>query len=393
MRAATLAALAVTAILPFSSSALAGQPLADFAVDAQGRATVLVATSAASKPVVLRLSAAGVLDPSFAKEGILRPPLSGVSPMLAVQPGGGLIVGGNRGKRVVLLRYRADGTRDVRFGQRGTALVTFGGPLESVMLQPRGQIVALGTTSCTPDFCGYLYRNLDVMRYTASGKLLHEYRLSKEEWFFHAAAVDSRGGFMVAGRADDLANETFDRFRPSGAFAGEVHREVKIHPRDELELEPSVNALVVEGGGGFALTPSYGAEIWRRGATGRPDLSFGERGRVECTEDGGTASFSSLLAVPQGKLVAAGGWGRCSLVRYLANGSPDPSFGEGGFAAADSRMPRLRALAVLPDGGLMAAGWDSASNSVRVVRYTAVGLLDRSYGVEGVASVNLGEAG
>src|SRR5262249_56229217 len=76
------------------------------------------------------------------------------------------------------------------------------------------------------------------------------------------------------------------------------------------------------GGGGFALA--------RYDADGTLDPSFGEgTGRVIGLSGGANA----LVQQSDGKLVAAGvssgGGGRFTLVRYNADGSPDPSFGEG----------------------------------------------------------------
>jgi hypothetical protein len=50
-------------------------------------------------------------------------------------------------------------------------------------------------------------------------------------------------------------------------------------------------------------------------------------------------------------------------------------------------MPLLQEIGLLPDGGVLAAGFDRGSNSVRLVRYTSAGRLDPAFGVEGLVSV------
>ncbi len=402
-RALALAVLVIAFASLVPAGATAQRSLAGFGLDSAGQATVLVPTTKAEAPVVIRLTAAGTLDPSFSGDGILRPPLAGHAVRLAVEPGGGVIVGGTRGRKVVLLRYRADGSRDRSFGDRGIALVTYGGPIEGVMIQPRGQVIALGTSSCTPSHCGFIYRNLDVLRYSPRGKRLHWYRLSKEAWYLHAAAMDPRGGFLIAGGVSDLGYETYDRFRPSGAFAGAVRQDVELkvgNGESSEDVEPGVSGLVLEGNGRFVLASDIASELWRRNPNGSADPSFGDGGRAVCRSSGeqdgpfgAFPPFSALVRAPDGKLLAAGGDGDCWLVRYLADGRPDPSFGSGGAALADSRMPPLQGLAVLPDGSVIAAGWDPGSKSVRLVRYSADGVGDPSYGVEGLGSVAVDPTG
>lgn len=396
-----LVALVVTLLLVFTSAqdpASARRPLEGFGVDAKGRVTVMVPTTRSSTPVVVRVTSAGVLDPSFSGDGVLRPPLMGKQVKLAVQRGGAVVVGGNRGKKVVLRRYRPDGSPDRNFGDRGSALLTYGGPIEGVLRQPDGKIIALSTRSCSPDSCGYLYRNLEVQRFSPGGKLLHEYLLSQESWNLQAAGMDPRGGFVVTGNIWDLEYQTYDRFRPSGAFAGSIHRDVKMTLGNEdweEEVEAGVSDLAIDARGRLVLAPGYGAEIWRRNPNGSTDRAFGERGRVVCGRAPGSTdvfgprpAFEDVEVAPDGKLVAAGGPGECSLVRYLGDGTPDPSFGgDGKIDVEPAGMPPPQALGLLPDGGVIVAGWHPGSSSIRLARYTAEGVLDPSFGSGGLASV------
>lgn len=73
----TLVALLIASVLALepavASSAAPNGRVAELAVDARGRATVLLATPAGTRPVVVRLGAGGSLDRSFSGRGVLRP--------------------------------------------------------------------------------------------------------------------------------------------------------------------------------------------------------------------------------------------------------------------------------------------------------------------------------
>ena len=183
-------------------AAPAGQALpkgevADFAVDAQGRAVAALPTPTGTRPWVVRLSAGGLLDPAFAGGGVLRPPVEGPSVQIAVRDDGALVVAGSRGRGTTVLRYGADGARDRGFGENGSVRLPRVA-VEKVLQQPQGGIVVLGITSCPRASCGYLYNNLQVVRLAADGRILRHLNVSHEAWHFSSAAVGPRGWLQRA---------------------------------------------------------------------------------------------------------------------------------------------------------------------------------------------------
>ena len=79
------------------------------------------------------------------------------------------------------------------------------------------------------------------------------------------------------------------------------------------------------------------------------------------------------------------------LVRYLSNGSLDPTFGGGdGVVITPGSVSReLEDLAVDPTGRILAAGMESVSPEQFVVaRYLANGKLDTAFGTGGFAQSN-----
>jgi uncharacterized delta-60 repeat protein len=115
------------------------------------------------------------------------------------------------------------------------------------------------------------------------------------------------------------------------------------------------------------------AFITRFYSSGLIDSSFGENGSIRLWI--GNFNAARAIAVqPDGKIVIAGyspwygGWDEFLVARYLANGAPDNSFGEGGSNyrlanfAANTSFDNGYALALAPDGKIIVAGtaWNGA---------------------------------
>ncbi len=144
------------------------------------------------------------------------------------------------------------------------------------------------------------------------------------------------------------------------------------------------------------------------GAAGDLDPSFGAGGIVEGAAIGvGGSEAQDLLLLPNGDMIAAGFLVTAfttnpftididfALVRYDANGVPDPSFGSGGVAQAElaSGIDRVMAVVRQPDGKLVAAGWSEREPQLpdiefAVARYNADGTLDSTFSGDGKLTTN-----
>jgi uncharacterized delta-60 repeat protein len=101
---------------------------------------------------------------------------------------------------------------------------------------------------------------------------------------------------------------------------------------------------------------------------GSLDPTFGTGGLVT-TDFGGIDRGFALVLQPDGKLVAAGfSGGDFALARYLPDGSLDPMFGTGGLVTTDfGGAAEAVALVLQPDGKLVAAG--SCCEDFALARY------------------------
>jgi len=158
--------------------------------------------------------------------------------------------------------------------------------------------------------------------------------------------------------------------------------------------------VVVAGGAVNARTPS-GFYLARYLTNGRLDTSFGSRG-VARTSFGGDFEFATRLAqLPDGRLLAVGmtdsGLG-VAMARYTAAGRPDGSFGKGGRAAGGTpgQFATPTGLAVAADGTFVVTGatldMRSGATTPFVLRFLADGKPDPSFGTNGRATLVLAGA-
>lgn len=162
-----------------------------------------------------------------------------------------------------------------------------------------------------------------------------------------------------------------------------------------------VNALALQGDGKIVaagVTPQGSGEflVVRFLADGTLDSSFGTGGYVTTAIGSGSDSALAVAIQPDGKIIAAGkSWEPqqvSALVRYHADGSLDASFGTGGIVTTSvGPSSGISDIAVLSDGKIVAAGHTTNGGSdFAVLRYHANGLLDSSFDGDGVAVTEIG---
>ena len=130
--------------------------------------------------------------------------------------------------------------------------------------------------------------------------------------------------------------------------------------------------------------------------TGGLDPSFGTGGTVT-TDFGARDDVGRALALlPDGRLVVAGyaegeDGAAFALARYTPGGALDPSFGTGGTLtlAPDSGTHRAHALALLPDGRMVVAGLVGGGD-FGVARLLPDGTPDSTFGEDGWVTTDFG---
>jgi uncharacterized delta-60 repeat protein len=178
----------------------------------------------------------------------------------------------------------------------------------------------------------------------------------------------------------------------------------------------SIHAMAVQTDGKWLLVGSTGSPglrdvlVARLLPDGTPDSSFGTHGVIVTDICGGDDFLDAVTVLSDGRILVVGAamaaTGDCSdtryqsvlFARYTSSGAPDTTFGTTGVltfrisAGATTITPAvLHAVAVDSQGRIVGAGTAQDSDKdILLVRLTPAGLVDNTFGGDGVVSRDLG---
>jgi uncharacterized delta-60 repeat protein len=212
-------------------------------------------------------------------------------------------------------------------------------------------------------------------------------------------------GRVDADGAADAANDAVDASDGSAACPG---------PAGTLDPTFGDGGLVVlpfPGGDGRAAAVQPDGKIVVAGKTtgagagafavarlmpnGSLDTTFGTEGVTETVVGNTVHSLSALVLQPDGKILAAGHTrivgDDFAVLRYLANGALDATFGTGGVVLTDfSSADNARAMVLMADGRLVVAGATLAgTGNMAFARYNPDGSLDTTFGGTGMVTIDI----
>jgi uncharacterized delta-60 repeat protein len=317
----------------------------------------------------------------------------------------------------------AAGDRDGGFGTGGEAIVPLGpgARAAAIALAPDGRLVIAG------DGRGAGGEKVLTARFDAAGALDRSFattgarldQLGSGEPTQRAGAVlaQADGGTLVAAAAGDQF--ALARFGPDGLAdglfgAGGVALRTPAGDGGGLPAGTGPAAIaamptgqiVVAGSAGVATDDDVPGErivVARYSDRGVPDPGFGHDGftllqlGAASPRAHAASAARALVVLPDGRILIAGratdraGAQRVFVARLTAAGALDTTFARGGrllaqlgrASALRAAGSRLDALALRPDGTLLAAGsaTDVAGNdAVLLARFTAAGALDARFG-------------
>lgn len=301
--------------------------------------------------------ALGVLDPSLSNGGVFGLGSSGsknnISAIDLTSDGKILIASAylNETDDFAIFKLQANGTLDSDFGTGGRAYVDFGGTQDTpgaIINLPDGKILVFGTAatdSTLSQFAAARLLNTGALdtSFGTNGKLLLNFGSALDVGM--GMGVQSDGKILFVGRTT-----------PSGGAAQAV--------------------------------------LIRISADGILDGGFGTGGRVLYTGSGTAATLYRVALQPDGKILGAanvqsGTSLTSAALRFLADGTLDSGFGEGGTTLVTFGRTKSQAgrISVLPDGKIIIAGTSyNGSNyfvggaDFSIARLNASGSLDSTFG-------------
>lgn len=127
---------------------------------------------------------------------------------------------------------------------------------------------------------------------------------------------------------------------------------------------------------------------------GTLDTSFGTSGATYRNVSSADDEILALAVQPDNKIVAAGyseSSKQFTIARFNPNGSSDTAFGTGGIAKTSFGGDSIaRAVAIQSDGKILVGG--NMGVSFTLVRYTATGQMDTTFGNQGVVVTSFGNS-
>jgi uncharacterized delta-60 repeat protein len=323
------------------------------------------------------LAATGELDPSFADNGKLVVDFGGKTGSiddLAIQPDGKIVLVGWQFTTpppystdtveadIVVKRLNPDGTPDAGFAQGGTLVLDV--PLNTqraynianaVALQPDGKIVVGGYSRRV----GQTSELATIVRLQPSGLL--------DSSFNGGGGADSGPGIAIdrMGRVTDLQLDSQGRILATGTW-----------DRVGLDAEAFAERYLANGA---------------RDDSGFTDAVFG-------WATGNRDGAERTALQPDGRLVIAGYTDtsttfQAAVARIGASGGLDSGFsGDGLFAynIAAGAVDGNKAVAVEPDGKILAAGFGGPGDDFALTRLTADGALDPSLAGKSTVTTDFG---
>lgn len=346
------------------------------------------------------------LDPTFGQAGVLRS--ADISPFSAygatvLLRDSNVLLATSQDDAFVLKQYLADGSLDPASSATGVVTTTIGenAQVAAMARQADGAIIVVGTigypSSATPPL-DTVHRV--IARYTSAGQLDLTFGsngivLATDAGMVRALYVHPDGKIIVAGissftngrfwLARYLADGTLDAsFGNAGVAESQFNGQFT-----QVGMQPNGQIVAVgsaTGCGAFACDTNL--VIARYSEQGVLDDSFGENGFVfDVRASFNQSTLADLVIDSTGRLIIAVRSNNITLVRYTADGQPDQSFGSDGITACDFGSTEMTsALAALDDGGYVVAGFTeavSSTNTIVLARFSPSGAVEAT-GISGI---------
>lgn len=375
---------------------------------------------------VARFMNNGSLDPSFGRGGVATVSF-GLTEFLqgpvVVQPDGKVIVTGSydfgeNGHKIVLARLMGDGTLDASFGEGGKVTVTLASSYAvptAAAVQADGKIVVAGYLGTD---AGYVF---GAIRIKGDGSMDSTFAeagvattLILENDILQSMKILKNGNILVMGTSSDTINSyaAVARYKSNGSPDSSFNSDGIATITLPGQLQGCTLAGVLPGGrmivaGSTVIDSMTRHFLSRVNRDGTLDSTFGTDGVRFLEADGKPLEIGSILLSPTGAIVFTGtkpldgsADAEVVLARYDSNGAAEATFANNGLLALNTTpgYDLGGGLDIQANGnivygaiGIYAPDIGMApSRGFMVLRSTASGLLDSSWGGDGITEAPTG---
>jgi uncharacterized delta-60 repeat protein len=360
------------------------------------------------------LAVPGALDTTFGGGYfVTNLPQTGNPPFtqMAIQPNGKILVAVNVGQptaaQITVYRFNADSTPDMSFGSHGFFTLTapgggtFGtwGNTGAMTLQPDGKILIAATNGASGCVTSRLNSN-GSMDTSFGGTGQVSLNIGSVFWGCGWVNVQTDGKIVVAGdRSVAFPNLGIGwfvaRYNSDGSLDNSFGSSGIVGTAINQFFFQAIGNLFVRPDGRIVLAASY--DGWSRfsalqyTASGAGDPTFGSGGLATMppTPEVFSDNAADALMQPDGKIVFVGnrlnsGTGERSfrMARMNTNGTPDATFGSGGFVTLTGPVLSTFIPATMKltggDGKILTAGYvtTAGGKDFAVVRFNGNGSVD-----------------
>jgi uncharacterized delta-60 repeat protein len=337
----------------------AGAQLLGVAVQSDG--SVVAVGQAGGRAVAYRFTSGGALEQSWAGPG-------GYARGVAVEPSGDVVVAGQGNGAMFVARLTATLQPDGSFGSGGVATAFSGGAAYGVAVEPDGSVVAAGGVG----------GGFEVARFGVTGgtEWANNYTFGDGS-FARGVAVQPDGKIVVVGQqrpgpTHQVTNGVIARLNPDGSLdSGFASGGATIYYYPNTGYT-SLTAVAVQNNGQIVVAGvSAGgptAFFVRYDSNGSFDGSFGSGGStglpagVNISTPGAALGPYGIAIAGGGRIISAGAYGNTGTGvdagewAVTSTGAVASDFGPSGTALGPDGAIEACAVAVAPDGNIVAAG-------------------------------------
>ena len=369
---------------------------------------------------IVRLDAGGSVDTDFGDAGLVETQIVNESSDLVTDlmlVGTDLVVAATSQDLgdFVVLRYDVNGDPVTSFGTSGQVQFDFNGLVDSAfsLAMQQGEILVGGSARSAVQSQS---NNIGLLRLQSNGSLdpgfadaglLDLGLVGPARTVVTDAAARVDGGIISAfwsgpsfsSRDFGLIGTGADGEPDPGFGDGGVVRLDFDNDEDTVEavaIQPDGRIVAVGAVKSSGSTQGTDFGIARFMPDGSVDSGFGSNGQVMLDLDGSSDSARAVHLLADGKILVAGdgqffnsgGNGDLVVIRLLADGAVDTSFGDSGIARADSgaTFEFTNAVTTLQDGTIVIGG--AASSDFVMAAFNADGSSASGFGTDGIVTLD-----